>query len=136
MQQCGAADLCPDDPDLYAEAGEIAATKHALEKAIALFVKKNNLHLAAVSCVDLAEFYMEHQLLHNALDSYEQAADYYSTNGRRNRYCRFQANLLRFTLANKEMLHVKGMLPIKDYKRSTTNISSHQVLFARPVQFN
>lgn len=99
------------------EAGEIAATKHALEKAIALFVKKNNLHLAAVSCVDLAEFYMEHQLLHNALDSYEQAADYYSTNRRRNRYCRFQANLLRFTLANEEMLHVKGMLPIKDYKR-------------------
>ena len=60
--------MCPDDPDLYAEAGEIAATKHALEKAIALFVKKNNLHLAAVSWVDLAEFYMEHQLLHNALD--------------------------------------------------------------------
>ena len=63
--------MCPDDPDLYAEAGEIAANKHALEKAIALFVKKNNLHLAAASCVDLAKFYMEHQQLQNALDSYE-----------------------------------------------------------------
>ncbi|PAN07430.1 hypothetical protein PAHAL_1G335600 [Panicum hallii] len=99
------------------EAGEIAATKHALEKAIALFVKKNNLHLAATSCVDLAEFYTEHQQLHNALYSYEQAADYYGANRRRNRHCRFKANLLRFTLANQEMLRVKGLVHIKDYKR-------------------
>jgi hypothetical protein len=55
-----------------------------LEKAIALFVKKNDLHLAAISCVELALFYMEHQQLQNAMDSYQQAADYYGADRRRN----------------------------------------------------
>ncbi|KAM0892377.1 hypothetical protein ACQ4PT_025778 [Festuca glaucescens] len=98
--------------------GEVAAaTKQALEKAIALFVKKNDLHLAATSCVELAHFYMEHQQLQNAMDSYQQAADYYGANRRRNRYCRFKVNLLRFRLANEEMLRGKGVSPPKDYKR-------------------
>lgn len=101
----------------HAEEGDVAATKHALDKAIGLFVKKNNLRLAAMSCVELAEFYMEYQQLQSALDSFEQAAEYYGDNRRRSRHCRFRANLLRFTLANEDMLRVKGRLPIKDYRR-------------------
>jgi hypothetical protein len=101
---------CPDE-------GEVAAaTKQALEKAIKLFVKKSDLHLAATSCEELAQFYMEHQQLQNAMDSYQQAADYYGADRRRNRHCRFKVNLLRFTLANQEMLRVKGLPPL-DYKR-------------------
>ncbi|TKW40744.1 hypothetical protein SEVIR_1G265800v4 [Setaria viridis] len=98
------------------EEGEVAATKHALEKAVALLVKKNHLCLAATGCVELAQFYMLHQQLQNALDSYEQAADYYGAYRRANRYCRFKANMVRFMLANEEMLRVNGVLPIKDDK--------------------
>ncbi|CAO2046882.1 unnamed protein product [Urochloa humidicola] len=108
------------------EESEVAATKHALEKAIALFVKKNNLRLAAKSCVELAEFYMDHEQLDNAADSYEQAADYYGANRRRNRHCRFKANLLRFTFAHEEVLCAMGMVPVKDdcKRRSYRHIKS------------
>ncbi|RLN36002.1 alpha-soluble NSF attachment protein-like [Panicum miliaceum] len=102
------------------EEGEFAATKHALKKAIALFVKKNNLLLAAKSCVELAELYLQHHQLRNASDSYEQAADYYGANRRRNRYCRFKANLLRFTAANEEVLCAMGMVPVKECKRRSS----------------
>uniref|UniRef100_K3YY73 Uncharacterized protein n=1 Tax=Setaria italica TaxID=4555 RepID=K3YY73_SETIT len=80
------------------EEGEVAATKHALEKAVALLVKKNHLCLAATGCVELAQFYMLHQQLQNALDSYEQAADYYGAYRRANRYCRFKANMKKYLL--------------------------------------
>ncbi|CAN6279445.1 unnamed protein product [Urochloa humidicola] len=102
------------------EEGEIAATQHALEKAIVLFVKKNNLRLAATSCVELAWFYMERQQLLNASDSYEEAAHYYGANRRRNRHCRFKATLLRFTVANEEVLCANGMVPVKDCKRRSS----------------
>jgi hypothetical protein len=60
---------------------------------------------------------MEHQQLQNAMDSYQQAADYYGADRRRNRYCRFKINLLRFRLANEEMLRANGVSPPEDYKR-------------------
>ncbi|CAL4886271.1 unnamed protein product [Urochloa decumbens] len=102
------------------EEGGIAATQHALEKAIALFVKKNNLRLAATSCEELAEFYLEHEQLLNASDFFEQVADYYGANRRCNRHCRFKANLLRFTLANEEILCANGMVPVNDCKRRSS----------------
>ncbi|CAL4886272.1 unnamed protein product [Urochloa decumbens] len=102
------------------EEEEIAAAKHALEKAIALFVKKNNLRLAATSCVELARFYHDHQQLLNASDFYEHAAYYYGANRRRNRYCRFKANLLRFTAVNEQVLCANGMVPVKDCKRRSS----------------
>ncbi|CAL4967894.1 unnamed protein product [Urochloa decumbens] len=102
------------------EEEEIAAAKHALEKAIALFVKKNNLRLAATSCVELARFYLDRQQLLNASDFYEQAAYYYGANRRRNRYCRFKANLLRFTAVDEQVLCANGMVPVKDCKRRSS----------------
>jgi hypothetical protein len=59
---------------------------------------------------------MEHQQLQNAMDSYQQAADYYGADRRCIRYCRFKVNLLKFTLANEEMLRDKGQPPL-NYKR-------------------
>ncbi|KAF8704141.1 hypothetical protein HU200_031634 [Digitaria exilis] len=82
--------------------------------------RKNNLRLAATSCRELAEFYTEHQQLLHASDFYEQAADYYGANRRSKRFCRFKAKLLRFTLANEEMLCAIGMVPLKDCKRRSS----------------
>ena len=45
--------------DTRADEGAIAATKLALDKALALFVKRNDLEMAAVSCEELAELHVE-----------------------------------------------------------------------------
>jgi hypothetical protein len=87
--------------DTRADEGAIAATKLALDKALALFLKRNDLQMAAASCVQLAELYVEQRELQTASDFFEKAAGYYGSN-RRSRRCRFEAGRLRFLLANKE----------------------------------
>ncbi|RLM78358.1 hypothetical protein C2845_PM12G22660 [Panicum miliaceum] len=81
--------------------GAIAATKLALDKALALFLKRDDLEMAAASCVELAELYVEQRELQTALDFFEKVAGYYGSN-RRSRRCRFEAGRLRFLLAKKE----------------------------------
>jgi len=49
--------------DTRADEGAIAATKLALDKALALFVKRNDLEMAAVSCEELAELHVEQREL-------------------------------------------------------------------------
>ena len=87
--------------DTRADEGAIAATKLALDKALALFVKRNDLEMAAVSCEELAELHVEQRELQTALDFFEKAADYYGSN-LCSRSCRFEAGRLRFLLDNKE----------------------------------
>jgi alpha-soluble NSF attachment protein len=72
-----------------------------LQKALALFVKRNDLQMAAVTCEELAELYMEQQELQNAVDFFEQATVHYGTD-RRSQQSKFEADRLRFVLANKE----------------------------------
>ncbi|OEL17742.1 hypothetical protein BAE44_0021239 [Dichanthelium oligosanthes] len=79
----------------------IAATKLALDRALASFVKRNDLQMAAVTCVELAELYVEQRELQTASDFFEKAADYYGSD-RHSRHCRFEADRLRFLLAKKE----------------------------------
>ncbi|RCV07642.1 hypothetical protein SETIT_1G261500v2 [Setaria italica] len=81
--------------------GAISATKFALDKAVALSVKTNDLEIAAMSCEELAELYVEQRELQTALDFYEKAADYYGSD-RHSWKCRFEANRLRYLLDNQE----------------------------------
>ena len=87
--------------DTRADEGAIVATKLALDKALALFVKRNDLKMAAVCCEELAELHVEQRELQTALDFFEKAAEYYGSN-RCSRSCRFEAGRLMFLLDNKE----------------------------------
>ncbi|CAN6279446.1 unnamed protein product [Urochloa humidicola] len=97
--------------------GSVAATKHALDQAIALFVKLNDLRMAAFCCVELAEMYVEQGELQTASDFFEKAAGYYGSN-RDSTYCRYEADRIRFLLAQKEDYYLQ--LSEHDYWRKQT----------------
>ncbi|KAK1695208.1 hypothetical protein QYE76_011905 [Lolium multiflorum] len=82
------------------EEGAVPATELALQKALALFVKRDGLQMAAVCCHELAELYVEQKELQKAADFFEQAAVYYGN--RFSRWCKFEADRLRFVLDNEE----------------------------------
>jgi alpha-soluble NSF attachment protein len=56
--------------------------------------------MAAVCCHELAELYVEQKELQKAADFFEQAAVYYGS--RCSRWCKFEANRLRYVLDNEE----------------------------------
>ncbi|CAM0958029.1 unnamed protein product [Alopecurus aequalis] len=74
--------------------------EEALEMATELFVKGDDLELAAASCLELAEFYMDRQDLRSALDRFKEAADYSHRAGHLEcwRHCGYKANLVRHML--------------------------------------
>jgi hypothetical protein len=100
---------------------EVAFVERALEEATALFVKAGDLELAAVSCLELAEFYMDRQDLRSALDLYEQAADCCRRRGggllEGWRQCRHKANVVRNLLHTEGALRLEGVLPVEKYTR-------------------
>lgn len=69
--------------------------------------------MAAVSCVELAELYLEQGELQAASDFFEKAADYYGSD-HYGRHCRYQAGRIRYLLAYKQNYH---QLPEHDYLR-------------------
>nr|CAB3485105.1 unnamed protein product [Digitaria exilis] len=89
---------------LPAHEGSVAATKLALDQALALFVKLNDLLMAAVSCAEVAEMYVEQRELQAAMEFFEKAAGYYGSN-RNSRHYRYEADRIRFLLARKETYH-------------------------------
>ncbi|RLN33786.1 hypothetical protein C2845_PM03G02670 [Panicum miliaceum] len=93
--------------------GSVAATKLALDQALALFVKLNDLQMAAVSCVELAELYVEQGELQTASDFFDKAADYYGSD-RQSQHCRYEAGRIRHLLDHKEDYH---QLSEHDYLR-------------------
>ncbi|CAL4967889.1 unnamed protein product [Urochloa decumbens] len=93
--------------------GSVAATKLALDQAITLFVKLNDLRMAAICCEELAELYVEQGELLTAADFFDKAADYYGHN-RQKRHCRYEAGRIRFLLDHKENY---DRLPEQDYWR-------------------
>ncbi|XP_051230674.1 uncharacterized protein [Lolium perenne] len=101
----------------------VAFVERALEEATALFVKAGDLELAAVSCLELAEFYMDRQDLGSALDLYEQAAEYCRRMGGGHlegwRQCTYKAKVVRNLLHNEDALRLQGVLPVEDYKRKS-----------------
>uniref|UniRef100_A0ACD5TNB3 Uncharacterized protein n=1 Tax=Avena sativa TaxID=4498 RepID=A0ACD5TNB3_AVESA len=92
--------------------GAVPATELALQQALALFVKGKDLRMAAITCVDLAELYTEQQELHKASDFFEQAAAYYGSN-RRSRWCKFEADRLRYVLDKKEDYYRQSYDPLR-----------------------
>lgn len=55
----------------------MAAIKLALQKAVSLFAKNNDMQSAATCCKELAEFHEEQRELHAAVHCFLQAKDYY-----------------------------------------------------------
>ncbi|CAO2046883.1 unnamed protein product [Urochloa humidicola] len=109
--------------------GSVAATKLALDQAIALFVKLNQLPMAAACCEELAELYVEQGELQTAADFFEKAADYYGSN-RHNRHCRYEAGRIRFLLDHKEKYHQLSYLRKQIYEVLATGIMSTSQLRA------
>uniref|UniRef100_A0A0D9YGC0 Uncharacterized protein n=1 Tax=Oryza glumipatula TaxID=40148 RepID=A0A0D9YGC0_9ORYZ len=81
-----------------ADEGEVAAIKPALQKAVSLFAKNNDMRSAATCCKELAEFHEEQRELHAAVHCFLQAKDYYGSGPNPNeqgvRYCRAIASLV------------------------------------------
>ncbi|BAB85246.1 hypothetical protein [Oryza sativa Japonica Group] len=81
-----------------ADEGEVAAIKLALQKAVSLFTKNNDMQSAATCCKELAEFHEEQRELHAAVHCFLQAKDYYGSGPNPNeqgvRYCRAIGSLV------------------------------------------
>ncbi|XBH63769.1 hypothetical protein VPH35_117667 [Triticum aestivum] len=96
----------------------VAYVKQALEEATTLFDRTGERRLAAGSCEELAEFYMDQQDLRGALGAFQRAAGYCTCDGVRG-HLELKADAVRFLLRDEEALRRQGVLPFEDYKRRT-----------------
>ncbi|XP_020180067.2 uncharacterized protein [Aegilops tauschii subsp. strangulata] len=93
---------------------EVEYVEQALEEATTLFARTGDLQLAATSCLELAEFYMDQQDLQGALRTFRRAAGYC---GYKHRNCGHKADVVGSLLRDEEALRRRGVLPLEDYKR-------------------
>lgn len=105
-------------PFVRAGEDEVAYVKQTLEEATTLFDRTGERRLAAGSCEELAEFYMDQQGLRGALSAFQRAAGYCTCDGVRG-HLELKADAVRFLLRDEEALRRQGVLPFKDYKRRT-----------------
>ncbi|XP_044424950.1 uncharacterized protein [Triticum aestivum] len=88
---------------------EVEYVEQALEEATTLFARTGDLQLAATSCLELAEFYMDQQDLRGALRTFRRAAGYC---GYKHRNCGHKADVVGSLLRDEEALRRWGVLPL------------------------